>query len=264
MYEASDIKTIETMNHSVEHPARRGIPGSTLKMIAIITMLIDHIGAVLIERGIASTEYWDMPWYYFDLSLRFIGRIAFPIFCFLLVEGFQKTHNRFRYALRLGLFCLIAEIPFDLAFSGAVFDWRHQNVFFTLAIGFCVLWGMSTVKEKKASWPKWAKILAQIIILLVGMLLAELLRTDYAYFGVLYVALLYFFYNSNQAEWLRNTVMIILASVWNLLEVPTALSYIPIHFYNGERGWKLKYVFYLFYPVHLLILALLAYLLFGV
>ena len=95
-----------------------------LKMIAITTMLIDHVGAVLLPQ---------YP------ILRIIGRIAFPIFCFLLVEGFMHTHDVIRYMTRIGLFALISEIPFDLLFYGRILDGTHQNVFFTLFIGLVML-----------------------------------------------------------------------------------------------------------------------------
>ena len=105
-----------------------GLSGSTLKLIAIVTMLIDHVGAALvyrmmlayIDRGGAenTSVYGRMLIIYW--VMRMIGRIAFPIFCFLMVEGFQKTHNKWKYAMRLGGFALLSEIPFDLAFNSRV------------------------------------------------------------------------------------------------------------------------------------------------
>ena len=102
-----------------------GLNSFWLKMIAITTMLIDHVGAVLLPQ---------YP------ILRIIGRIAFPIFCFLLVEGFMHTHDVIRYMTRIGLFALISEIPFDLLFYGRILDGTHQNVFFTLFIGLVMLY----------------------------------------------------------------------------------------------------------------------------
>ena len=109
-----------------------GLTGNTLKLIAIFTMLIDHIGAAVIEAGILSSNDMarmmaileterGMQWYLADIVLRLIGRLAFPIFCFLLVEGFTHTGNEAKYARNLLLFALISEIPFDLAFFGRLF-----------------------------------------------------------------------------------------------------------------------------------------------
>lgn len=134
---------------------RTGITGSTLKIIAMITMLIDHIGATivlqLVQRNsdnfdaFGNVRMTGMVILYY--VLRGIGRLAFPIFIFLLLEGFQYTHNRFLYIGRLLLFAIISEIPFDLAVNlstnsilkGHVLEFASQNVFFTLAIGMIVL-----------------------------------------------------------------------------------------------------------------------------
>ena len=128
---------------------RKGISGSTLKIIAIITMLIDHIGAgvlgrLLVVRGmneVADLNAWidaNSTLVITYQMMRFVGRLAFPIFCFLLIEGFEHTHDVKKYALRLLSFCLISEIPFDLLFNGKILEFGYQNVFFTLFIGLMV------------------------------------------------------------------------------------------------------------------------------
>ena len=125
---------------------KKGISGSTLKMIAIVTMLIDHIGAAVLARllmvnGLGELDQTNadaiMQWlsangalYWTYTIMRMIGRVAFPIFCFLLVEGFLHTHDVKKYAMRLGLFALLSEIPFDLAFSSKILEFNYQNVFF--------------------------------------------------------------------------------------------------------------------------------------
>lgn len=134
---------------------RKGISGSTVKLVAVAAMLIDHIGAVLLTRLLIGGAYLKSApggegavagWlaqgenlYSLYMVMRSIGRLGFPVFCFLLVEGFQRTRNVRRYGLRLGIFALISEIPFNLAITGSVTASGYQNVFFTLFLGLFVL-----------------------------------------------------------------------------------------------------------------------------
>ena len=122
--------------------------GTALKTIACITMLVDHIGASCIEAGLLLPELetgevsggaWDqLSLFQLDRVLRFTGRLAFPIFCFLLVEGFVHTHDFRKYALRMLGFALLSEFPFDWAFFSGVW-WGHQNVYFTLLLGLSLI-----------------------------------------------------------------------------------------------------------------------------
>lgn len=239
-----------------------GLTGSALKWIAIITMFIDHIGAVLLEYGLlpqianavlGGNAFDFLPadyqlWYHVDLVLRFIGRLAFPIFCFLLVEGFQHTKDVKKYALRLGIFALLSEVPFDLAVSNTTFDLSSQNVFFTLLIGLLVLWGMSYFEQTLS--PQMAPL--RFLVAATGMLFAEFLQTDYSAFGVLLIVLLYELRNSRKLQCIFGAVVAFFSSY------TAPLAFIFVYFYNGERGKHLpKYVFYIFYPAHLLLLVLL-------
>lgn len=233
--------------------------GSHLKWIAILTMLIDHIGVTLLEVGLLpkiadavlagnSLEYVISDyhfWYRFDDVLRAIGRLAFPLFCFLLVEGFLHTKSKKKYALRLGLFALISELPFDLAFESRLLEFSYQNVFFTLLIGLLVLWGLDYFEQ---TLPPHLSLL-RYIVALTGILFAAFLRTDYDAFGVLLIVLLYEFRFNKLLQCIGGAILTLFSS-------STAfLSFLFIWFYNGERGKQLpKYFFYAFYPLHLLIL----------
>ena len=141
------------------------IPGSTLKIIAMVCMLIDHTAAVLFDRILISRGLLDAVnasdggasflstgntavIYYADMIMRAIGRISFPIFCFLLIEGFLHTHDVKKYALNLGIFALVSEVPFDLAFAGKPFYLNYQNVFFTLFIGLVMMIFLQKIDEK--------------------------------------------------------------------------------------------------------------------
>ena len=246
----------------------KGITGSTLKIIAIITMLIDHIGGVvcmrmMLDRGfkelIDAEETVIQEWVSANANLygtyymcRMIGRIAFPIFAFLLVEGFLHTRDVKKYAIRLLSFALISEIPFDLAFHSKVLEFSYQNVFFTLGIGFVTLIGYKWVTEKQIQ-NKVTKMLLQILVLMLGMLSAQFLRTDYGSMGVFVIAGLYIF---REARLLQIAVIGLLAVMQNFAALFAAL---PIMIYNNKRGWNVKWLFYIFYPAHLLVLYAICY-----
>lgn len=222
-----------------------GISGSTLKIIAIVSMFVDHIGAAVLEKGLlVSSQVQNNPVLYdrlhsIDHVLRLIGRPAFPIFCFLLVEGFLHTKDTKKYALRLFLFALISEIPFDLAILGNIMDFRAQNVFFTLLIGLLVMMGASYFSKN---------VWLQSLIFVLGIGAGYFLHTDYGFKGVLLIELLYFFRYDRKSQCIAGAC----AFSW---EATAPLAFLPILAYNGKRGLSLKYFFYLFYPIHLLILA---------
>lgn len=245
---------------------KKGLSGSTLKIIAIVTMAIDHVGAALLGRLMNVSGYMQAAYasdmtaisewlmangllYGSYMTMRMIGRIAFPIFCFLLVEGFLRTGNVKKYALRLGGFALISEIPFDLAFNAKVLEFTYQNVFFTLFLGLLTM--IVFDKIIRTAWPKIVKLLLCAPVLAAGGILAEILQTDYAATGVICIMVLYLFRNSKPWQLVAGCA----AFLW---ELTAPLAFIPIAFYNGERGLKLKYFFYAFYPAHLLIIYLIS------
>lgn len=251
---------------ALESGKRRGIPGSTVKIIAVLVMLIDHIAAVfltriLISRGAYSVipdEQSYLAWlaenevlYWSIIVMRSIGRLGFPIFCFLLVEGFQKTKNIRKYIFRLGLFALVSEVPFDLALAGQPWHLRYQNVYFTLLIGILALWGFSLIERRGLA--KWLQWLMMAGVLAAAMAAADLLRTDYGGMGVLTIAVMYILRRKKVLAAAGGCVVLTCLA---LSEAPAFIALLPIALYNGERGLKMKYFFYAFYPVHLLILYL--------
>lgn len=243
----------------MNYAKKTGLTGSQLKWIAIITMLIDHIGVALLEIGLLpkvsdavlggnSFDYVMEDyhfWYLFDDILRSIGRLAFPIFCFLLVEGFLHTKNAKKYALRLGLFALISEIPFDLAFNGRLLEFSYQNVFFTLFIGLLMLICLRYFEETLPPHISWLRF----IVALTAILLASFLRTDYDAFGIMLIFLIYEFRSLPKLRCIAGAILMLFNSTTGWL------AFILLWFYNGERGRQLpKYFFYAFYPVHLMLL----------
>lgn len=220
--------------------------GSTLKLIAVITMLIDHVAAAVLARIILLGET-DTTLYYTYYVMRQIGRLAFPIYIFLMIEGFEKTSSKKKYLFRMAIFALISEIPFDLAFCARLLEFSYQNIFFTLLIGMLTMLLLDAIEKKQ--FPIAVRYLLSGIVIVLGMGLAEVLRTDYGMKGVICIVVMYLFRRDRISQ-------IIAGSVAFLWEITAPLAFIPIAFYNGKRGMNLKYVFYVFYPLHLLIIYL--------
>lgn len=235
---------------------RCSFSGTALKTIACITMLIDHIGASCIEAGLllpkletgeVSGGAWDqLSLFQLDRVLRFTGRLAFPIFCFLLVEGFVHTRDVKKYVRRLFLFALISEVPFDLAFFRTPFALDHQNVYWTLALGVLAMAGLKHFEKPDGS-ASWKGLLCA-----AGCTLAALLAcTDYDGIGVLIICALYLTRGDRKRQCIVGAVLF----AW---ELTAPLAFVLVWFYNGQRGRctpAMQKVFYWFYPVHLSVLA---------
>lgn len=245
-------------------PAKKlSLSGTALKRIACLCMLLDHIGASCLEVGVmmhwpnpthcttfaalAAADPAFAPVYWADYVLRQVGRLAFPLYCFLLAEGFCHTRSVKRYALRLGIFALVSEIPFDLAFFAAGWSPAHQNVYFTLLFGLGALWWLQRCPAA-GGFGSWLRSFAGLIGFAAA---AQLLCTDYGAAGVVLIALFYLYRNMPMAR------SILAATV--LYSTPAAWLALPLtHLYNGRRGRcspaEAK-LFYAFYPVHLALLA---------
>jgi hypothetical protein len=243
------------METAVEKKKWKGISGSTLKMVAVLTMLIDHIAAAVLVRVMYASGSFELYGIYF--VMRQIGRIAFPIYCFMLVEGLEYTRNKWKYAGRLAALALISEIPFDLAFSSQVLEFGYQNVFFTLVIGLMTLIVIRKIEDKCFLPEKIAadRILRLVLVLVtaaVGIGLAEFLQTDYGGYGIVCILVLYFL---RKKRWLQ-LVCGYIAFVVTLGELAALPAFLLLALYRGRKGFNCKYFFYGFYPVHLLVLYL--------
>jgi len=222
-----------------------------LKGIAAISMVIDHIGAVVIKGYVRTnasllsrirTEQWEMLY----KCMRAIGRTAFPLFAFLLVEGFIHTKDRRQYALRLLLFALLSEIPYNLAQGGGLWNPAKQNVLFTLLLGFLLLCCIEPIRRQDIL-PEWIGFLFCAMAVLAVCGIAYLGRTDYSYRGIMLIFVFYFFRQYRIAS--------AIAGFCVFSRTPLSFpAFLLIPFYNGRRGRKKLRLFYLFYPLHLLIL----------
>lgn len=262
------------------------IDGSVLKLVAVITMLIDHSAAgillPMINFGIypGGMTFEEAASLY--STMRAVGRTAFPIYCFLLVEGLFYTRSKKKYASRLFAFALISEIPFDLALMvrsiasnslNFAMIWRDdrdrmlhdQNVFWTLLIGLLVIWSIDTIMKKASRAPKsdGARValmslgyIVSFIVIVCGCVLANILYTDYNMNGVLLIVILYL---------LRTFRPVALAVGYGFIAVRgyteewSFPAFILALLYNGKRGFirgNAKYFFYAFYPLHLFLIYL--------
>jgi hypothetical protein len=238
---------------------KAGLTGFELKMLAIAFMLMDHVGAILpISQPFAN-------------ALRCAGRLAFPMFAFLICEGYAHTRSVKAYVVRLAAFALISELPFNLLLSHRLFDPSGQNIFFTLLIGLLTILALETIGKKTnasapMSFPKVCAIAA-------GMAAAAALRSDYGAFGVV-VILAFHMFRDNKKKALFAVALMCAAegaaaglysgSLYGAVEALAALSAIPLYFYNGKKGASMKYFFYAFYPTHIAVLALIKVFVFHV
>jgi hypothetical protein len=216
-------------------------------------MLTDHIGAAFGHH---------MP-YSAYLLCRFVGRLAMPLFCFMVAEGLFHTKDAKRYLMRLAIFALVSEVPFDLLFTGSLLEFRLQNVGFTLFSG---LLGILLFDSFAAQGRKGAALAA---ILAAGAA-AYFIRSDYTVYGVYFIFIFYYFRGNHRGRTIALAAGVLLLS-FNMHLTPDAalrvtldyssaaavLAAIPIGLYNGEKGREGRHIraaFYAFYPAHLLAL----------
>lgn len=206
--------------------------GFQLKLLAMLAMTADHIGAVFFP---------EIP------LLRWIGRLAMPVLCFFIGEGLRHTRSPQRYLLRLTGFALLSELPFDLAFYGGI-EWGHQNVYFTLALGLLALWAIQS--RGMEGW----------LLALTAALAAELLGCDYGMYGVLLILLLDRFHSA-RSEQLAAAALLNLAFFGLQTQTLSLIALPLLWLYNGKRGRDDRRLFYLYYPAHLCVLGILRFVL---
>ena len=223
------------------------LSGAWLKLIAIISMLIDHVNKALIYPNLVSNDgALTAVSNLFDI----IGRIAFPLFCFLLVEGYFNTRSRKKYLMNLLIFGVISEVPFDMFTTASFFNMNWNNVMFTLAFVLITIWCIDVLKEKMQKLPKVLWYLVSWLIILIMCIASMYLSLDYEHHAIL---IGYFFYLFHDVPLLAIPFgySSMYTQPWALLGFGLTLTY------NGERGRQNKMLNYWFYPAHLLILGIL-------
>ena len=270
------------------------IDSFTLKVIALISMFIDHFAATVltffemaayedrkgsvcgITISILNAINNNMEMFQkIILIMRIIGRVAFPIYCFLLVKGFTYTRCKWKYALRLLVFAFISELPFDIAFNDikrAEFV-MYNNVFFTLFIGLIFIWGIDYIcKFKDELIKKYKKqnsenvmdkqiklkcvgiemlrIMALVVFSIVIYVLTILCSSDYGMAGVMCILAMYIWRKNNIVSFVIGTLLVYFITC-NSLQLFALMGVIPIIMYNEKKGKSMKWLFYIFYPAHL-------------
>lgn len=232
------------------------LTAAVLHIIAMTLMLMDHLWATLLPA-----REW----------LTCAGRVAFPIFAFMAVEGYFHTRSFKKYILRMLLFAVLSEIPFDLMYGGTWFYPVHQNVLWTFLLGLLGVWLMEQVRKKGKTW---MYLLVCVLVVPAGLLLGTLCMVDYYGVGVLTVFVFYFLHGRKWWCFLGQLA----ALYWLNVELLGGLMYpvqlfgmefelcqqglallalIPIWLYHGRQGYHSKpfqYLCYAFYPVHMLLL----------
>ena len=263
---------------------------AVIKNIAYLTMLTDHFFAIVFTEIM-----WRQSMAGYDTNLmnqaysagRAVGRIAFVLFAYLTTEGFRHTKSKSKYLLRLGMFAIVSEVPFDLAFSGQVIDYSSQNIFFTLFISVLVLtvweWAGGNIRRLYRTRVRrdvyWHVCVGSFRMMQSGAVLlgcgaAQFLRADYKYMGVLLIFTFYIMRNQSPFIKIVPAACVMFLGTWsiNMLryaedytaaylfrfsmrELYGLFAFIPIALYDGTKGRQLpKAVCYGFYPVHLLVL----------
>lgn len=217
-----------------------------LKLIAIITMVFDHSGYLI---------YGHLSW------MNFVGRIAFPIFAFQISEGYIHTHNLKKYFIRLIIFALVSQIPYAW-FGYCFFSKMSLNIIFTLILGLLSIFIYEFIISKGTAY----KLLGVIIVLFIAFF-ADIFGFDYGFYGVFIIFLFYLYRNNKLLMNIAITILTFIyytpyfmASNFNItyigLFICSLIPLIFINLYNGQKGKDHKMLFYIFYPVHLLVLCL--------
>lgn len=244
---------------------RLPVTSTNLKIYGCVTMLLYAISMTVVQRGMLHMDQYtteafsqllkDDPGMMIVASwasvLQLLGGLAVPVFAFTLVEGFLHTRSCKRYLLRMLVFAVISEVPYDFAISGKAWDLSSQNTLFTLVVCLVMLYGLKVFSQKKGALPR----IAQLLIVLAAMFWSGVIKSNFGLCMVLLTAVYYLLYE-------KKGLRLMLGCAISVLYVTGPISTYVLWQYNGELGkakGNYKYIFYALYPVHLLVLGLITY-----
>ncbi len=229
-------------------PKAFGLNNNQLKILAMLSMLADHVGMALFPTV---------------TLLRIIGRISFPIFAYMIAEGCLHTRNRLRYLGTMAAFALVCQVGYTVA-TGSL----YQNILVTFGLSIIMIPAIDSFLEKKNLLSASVALITSAAVVLICLVLPKLpfmgdFHINYGLAGVLFPVAVYFAPNK-PLKWLASAVMMALLSLMSggvqwfcFLALPLLM------FYNGKRGKaNLKYLFYIFYPVHLVVIYLIQFLMY--
>lgn len=250
-----------------------------LKMIAVITMVIDHSSYYVAKNPQLNISFL-MFGYPLSTIMNIIGRIAFIIYAFLIAEGCKHTRSMEKYMFRLLAFAFVSEIPFDYFLGNryvnqinplATLSFGYQNVFFTLFLGALAIYIYIKIKEY-ANFPKPVNVLLGIIACYTIAVIADIFHTDYGRSGVIAIFSVFFLQDLFENPYIKKSMGVavvfifsiymygIPGSVSGVYAIGGLLGVLCVLLYNGKKGRNMRWIFYAIYPLHLLILGFLMYL----
>lgn len=251
----------------------------SIKIIATVAMFIDHFSKIVLAFirdsiwsemlvvGTLSFEQYNRIDDFIRLNLYTVGGLAFPLFCFLISEGYYHTHDRKKYVKRMFFFALLSELPFDIGFFSVLskrantfpFYWEYQNVFFTYFLSLLCLYFSDRIRihfEHKHGSKKGISVLLSLLCIAIAASLSELLKCDYGAMGVFFILAFYFLRRWRVYQSLSLLILYI-AITGNQPTIYIMLAAFVILLYNGAKGkHDKKYFFYFFYPLHIIALYL--------
>lgn len=250
---------------------KKPFTGSDLKLIAIIAMLIDHIATTIVWPLYLNSTVVNGVHMMGDLLpekaqkihlifmiMRSIGRLTYPIFAFMLVEGFLHTRNLKKYSFRLLIFAIISEVPYNLANSRSIIDLGSRNIIWSLLIGLIMLYFIQNAEK----YDKKKRILLTMGYILMAEAITLLIQAN-AIGGILLIAFLYIFRNKPKWLFISGTIALcIMALNFMWIQMFGLATFVLFRYYDGTVGKGNKYLFYIFYPAHLLILGIISMIIF--
>ncbi len=236
---------------------------SALKWIALITMFIDHIGAIL-----GSDFFQNNGIYWLYLTMRTIGRLSFPIFAFFVAQGWLFTKNKKRYVLLILLFAVLSQPIYYFALNQNIFDF---NILFTFLLSIVIFYFIDKIREDKTMTPLYCALVFSILIVVIMLSLMKM-PISYGVYGVILPVVFYIFSNRETnfkcyvwliafvlifAYWLSMFLFLDKAQFSSYVDIFALLSLPLLLLYNGKKGKGApKYLFYVFYPSHILVIYL--------
>jgi len=237
---------------------KKGISGAVVKNLAMIAMIVDHLAQLIWAPFVMDKGYLpNIAYGVYVVGTGVIGRMAMPLFSFLIAEGVFYTSNRRKYLLQVFLTGVLAFFPYIYLTGGVPLHFTNLNIMFAFSIAILAIMCMDRVEQ---SWLK-------IVIVIAACVLSEVTKCEYASPAILMVTAAYYFRDNKIRQLCYSMAGFVLGTaisavyqdeLWTMeAEAPALLAFIVIALYNGERGKPLpKWVYYVFYPAHLAIIAI--------